>query len=106
MPGFGPAAELVAWRIPKGATFVVEGKGPKTTSARERPRWGYLRPMPNHDGEQLAPLKQVRQRAVFGQGLSRAQGRDSLQRRHSRQLLAGIHLSLDLFRRLLNYPLV
>jgi hypothetical protein len=23
MPGFGPAAELVAWRIPKGGTFVV-----------------------------------------------------------------------------------
>jgi len=26
MPGFGPAAELVAWRVPKGATFVVEQK--------------------------------------------------------------------------------
>ena len=30
MPGFGPAAELVAWRVPKGATIVVEAKGPKT----------------------------------------------------------------------------
>ena len=29
MPGFGPAAELVAWRVPKGATFVVEEKNPK-----------------------------------------------------------------------------
>ena len=33
MPGFGPAAELVAWRVPKGATFVVEAKGPKTIDA-------------------------------------------------------------------------
>ena len=30
MPGFGPAAELVAWRIPKGGTFVVSAKEPKT----------------------------------------------------------------------------
>jgi hypothetical protein len=29
LPGFGPAAELVAWRVPKGATIVVEEKGPK-----------------------------------------------------------------------------
>jgi len=29
MPGFVPAAELVAWRVPKGATFVVEQKDPK-----------------------------------------------------------------------------
>ena len=33
MPGFGPAAELVVWRIPKGATFVVEGKGPNNGRA-------------------------------------------------------------------------
>jgi len=29
-PGFGQAAELVAWWVPKGATVVVEGKAPKT----------------------------------------------------------------------------
>jgi hypothetical protein len=33
MPGFGPAAELVAWRVPKGVTVVVEAKGPKTIDA-------------------------------------------------------------------------
>jgi len=27
--GFGPAAELVAWRVPQGATVVVEQKDPK-----------------------------------------------------------------------------
>ncbi len=30
MPGFGPAAALVAWRVSKGATFVVEAKVDKT----------------------------------------------------------------------------
>jgi hypothetical protein len=34
LPGFAPAAELVAWRVPKGATFVVEAKGPKTIDAQ------------------------------------------------------------------------
>jgi hypothetical protein len=34
MPGFGPAAELVAWRVPKGATFVVEQKDPKPLTPR------------------------------------------------------------------------
>ena len=34
MPGFGQAAELVAWRVPKGATFVVEQKDPKPLSPR------------------------------------------------------------------------
>jgi len=34
MPGFGPAAELVAWRVPKGAPFVVEEKDPKPFSPR------------------------------------------------------------------------
>ena len=29
LPSFGPAAELVAWRVPKGATIVVEEKDPK-----------------------------------------------------------------------------
>ena len=29
LPGFGPAAELVAWHVPKGATIVVEEKDPK-----------------------------------------------------------------------------
>jgi hypothetical protein len=33
-PGFGPAAELVAWRVPKGATFVVEQKWPKPVTPR------------------------------------------------------------------------
>jgi len=28
-PGFGPAAELVAWRVPKSAPVVVEQKDPK-----------------------------------------------------------------------------
>jgi len=32
LPGFGLAAELVAWRVPKGATFVVEQKDPKTVT--------------------------------------------------------------------------
>ncbi|MEC4681348.1 MAG: hypothetical protein VST67_11720, partial [Nitrospirota bacterium] len=32
-PGFGPAAEVAPWRVPKGATVVVEAKGPKTTDA-------------------------------------------------------------------------
>ena len=27
LPGFGPAAELVAWRVSKGTTIVVEAKG-------------------------------------------------------------------------------
>jgi hypothetical protein len=35
LPGFGPAAELVAWRVPKGATFVVvEQKWPKPVTPR------------------------------------------------------------------------
>ncbi len=34
MPGFGPATELVAWRVPKGATFVVEQKDPKPLTPR------------------------------------------------------------------------
>ena len=29
LPGFAPAGELVAWGVPKGATFVVEQKDPK-----------------------------------------------------------------------------
>ena len=35
LPGFGPAAELVAWRVPKGATFVVEQKDPITVALFE-----------------------------------------------------------------------
>ena len=31
LPGFGPAAECIAWCVPKGATFVVEAKKPKTS---------------------------------------------------------------------------
>ncbi len=34
MPGFGPAAEVVACRVLKGATFVGEGKDPKPLSPR------------------------------------------------------------------------
>jgi hypothetical protein len=34
MPGFGPAAELVAWCVPKGATSVVEQKDPKPLTPR------------------------------------------------------------------------
>jgi len=33
MPGFGPAAELAPWRVPKGATVVVEAKVAKTSDA-------------------------------------------------------------------------
>jgi len=33
MPGFGPAAELVAWRVTKGATLVVSAKGPNNGHA-------------------------------------------------------------------------
>ena len=33
MPGFNPAAELVTWRVPNGATFVDSAKGPKTIDA-------------------------------------------------------------------------
>jgi hypothetical protein len=36
--GFVPAAELVAWGVPKGATFVVEQKG--LVAKRRNP--GYL----------------------------------------------------------------
>ena len=34
MLGFVPAAELVAWRVPKGATFVVKQKDPKPVTPR------------------------------------------------------------------------
>jgi len=34
MPGFSPAAEFVAWRVPKGAPFVVEEKDPKPLTSR------------------------------------------------------------------------
>jgi hypothetical protein len=33
LPGFARAAELVAWRVLKGATFVDSAKGPKTMLA-------------------------------------------------------------------------
>ena len=32
-PGFAPAGELVAWRVSKGATFVMEQKGPNNGRA-------------------------------------------------------------------------
>ncbi len=66
MLSFGPAAELVAWRVPKGATFVVEQKDPTTVALFEthhatvtpRPgtsEWTYA----NHRrAGQLAALKQ------------------------------------------------
>ena len=34
LPGFAPAGEVVAWRVPKGATFVVEQKDPKPLTPR------------------------------------------------------------------------
>jgi hypothetical protein len=43
----------------------------------------------------LEGLKQVRQRVGFGQGHSRAQGRDSLQRRHSRESIFPLTYSHD-----------
>ena len=56
LPGFAPAAELVAWRVPKGATFVVEQKAPKPLTPRlvslERMDASLRR------ADQLAPLKQ------------------------------------------------
>ena len=56
LPGFAPAGELVAWRVPKGATFVVEQKAPKPLTPRlvslERMDASLRR------ADQLAPLKQ------------------------------------------------
>jgi hypothetical protein len=49
LPGFAPAGELVAWRVPEGATVVVEGKAPKPVT----PRLASL-----ERTDQLAPLKQ------------------------------------------------
>jgi len=38
LPGFGPAAEVAPWRVPKGATVVVEAKGPnKGRALRDAP---------------------------------------------------------------------
>ncbi len=56
MPGFVQAAELVAWCVPKGATFVVVQKDPKlltphpasSNKANAKHRWA----------AQLAVLKQ------------------------------------------------
>jgi hypothetical protein len=56
LPGFGPAAELVAWRVPKGATIVVEQKDPKPVTPHPASFNGtdanFRRAV------QLAPLKQ------------------------------------------------
>ena len=57
MPGFGPAAELVACRVPKGAPVVVEAKGPKTIDAQS----GLIAldgRMPYRSAGQLATLRQ------------------------------------------------
>ena len=35
LPSFATAGELVAWRVPKGATFVVEQKDPTTVALFE-----------------------------------------------------------------------
>jgi len=35
LPGFAPAGEVVAWRVSKGATFVVGQKGPITVALFE-----------------------------------------------------------------------
>ena len=56
MPGFGPAAELVAWRVPKGATFVVEQNDPKPLTPRPvSSEWTDANP---RRAGQLAALKQ------------------------------------------------
>jgi hypothetical protein len=34
--GFVPAAELVAWGVPKGATFCCGGKGPRREETKPR----------------------------------------------------------------------
>jgi hypothetical protein len=56
LPSFAPAAELVAWRVPEGATVVVEQKAPKPLTPRlaslERTDASLRR------ADQLAPLKQ------------------------------------------------
>ena len=57
MPGFGPAAELVAWRVPKGATFIVEQKDPKP-----------LTPRPASSDETNASHGRAGQLAVLKQG--------------------------------------
>jgi len=56
MPVFGPAADLVAWRVPNGETFVVEQKDPKPLT----PRPASLDKTNAGDGRagQLAVLKQ------------------------------------------------
>jgi hypothetical protein len=33
LPGFAPAGEVAPWRVPKGATVVVEAKGPNNGRA-------------------------------------------------------------------------
>ena len=57
MPVFGPAAELVAWRVPKSETFVVEKKDPKP-----------LTPRPASSNETNAGHGRAGQLAVLKQG--------------------------------------
>jgi len=66
LPGFAPAGELVAWRVPKGAPFVVEQKDPITVALFEThhtPVTPRLAALERTDASlwragQLAPLKQ------------------------------------------------
>ena len=57
LPGFVPTAELVAWRVPMGATVVVEAKGPKTSGPRRGPEDALCR-SPNPAVYKLAALRQ------------------------------------------------
>jgi hypothetical protein len=66
LPGFAPAGELVAWRVPKDAPFVVEQKDPITVALFEThyatvtPRLASLEGTDAslQRADQLAPLKQ------------------------------------------------
>ena len=66
LPGFAPAGELVVWRVPKGATFVVEQMDPITVALFEThhtlvtPRLASLERTDAslRRADQLAPLKQ------------------------------------------------
>jgi len=68
LPGFAPAGELVVWRIPKGATFVVEAKGPNNGRALRDPPCT-LTPRPLTSEWTDADYGRAAQLAALGQGL-------------------------------------
>jgi len=71
MPGFGPAAKLVAWHVPKGVPFVVSAKGPNNGRAlRDAPC--KLTPRPASSNAANASLRRADQFAE--PGLSLAEG--------------------------------